>query len=193
MRHRDLNNVHNKVGWVVNCDDHLCFGWSLLRDWAVKISWVGSGAPLPIFSFKPYTLCQVRNNISVNWVNCFESLKDSLGVIISSVLFTCTGDAIVMLDNSHNVEHSLFGLEHCLDLTIGGCLVYGGQSKKFVWTVEGLRRSSHISFIVRSWREVASPVRVFVICVGEQVIVLRWPLNVLGSDRVDIHRGCGID
>ena len=64
------------------------------------------------------------NNSGIYGINCLKTLKDSFGIIVSSVLFTGAGDAIVMLNNSYNIEHSFLGFDHGLNLVIRDCLVY---------------------------------------------------------------------
>jgi hypothetical protein len=98
-----------------------------------------------------------------------------------------------MLDYSNNVEHSLFGFKHCFDLTIRGCLVDSGQSKKFVWAVESLWGSSYISLVISSWREVPGPVWIFIVCIGEHVIILCGPINILCCNWININRWCWVD
>lgn len=193
MRYCDLNDIHSQVGRVMNRYCHFNVLCCVLRNRAIYKCWVCSVAPWPITWWKTGTFCKVCDNAGIYRIDCFKSIVNALGVVIGGVLFSSTGYAIMMLYYSNNIEHSLFCLKHGFDLLIGYALGNWGKCKQLVWAVQSLRGSSHVALVIGARGEISSPKRIFIICIREHVIVLGWPLNILGRNCINVHRGSRVD
>jgi hypothetical protein len=95
----------------------------------------------------------------------------------------------VVLHNTNNIHHSSLSIQHGVNLSVGGVFINTGESKQLVRTVKSVRGITDVLLGISPGSEVSSPVRDIVVRVGEHVIVLGRPNDVLGSESIDIHRG----
>lgn len=168
----DFYSTHLQVWWVVHSHHH-CISVlvSKLADWAVKIRCVCLLAPHPLIRDYSCVFSILLYNICIGWIRLLYCLVNSFLIIVRCMLLSCACDCIVVLSYTYCVQHNRFCKELFINLGVGSLIVYRTQWKQFIWTVESMRCSSDEFFVVCSRTEIASPKRVFVICIGKRIFV----------------------
>jgi len=123
MRHLNFNNLNGQIRWIVSSSNH-CSPTFLGLNWAVFPCAILSLTPLPISVWRRAdTFSKFRNNTSIYWICSTDTLENSAYVVVSGVLFTCSSDSIMMLNNSDNIHHNCFSFKHLFNLLISGLLI----------------------------------------------------------------------
>jgi hypothetical protein len=130
----DLLHIGGNAGWVVLSNNHVV-GLSVVgprSNRAVDVSAILTLTPSPSVFRNTLSLCNFIDNTSIDWVSGFNTLKDTVLVVIGDVLLSSSSNGIVMLHNTNNVHHSLLRLNESVDLCTRRLLVNTGHSKQLV-------------------------------------------------------------
>jgi len=196
MGYSDVCNLHWKVCWVVNCNKHLDLGILFkIRDWTIFVSRIVSKTPLPVICNESALISPEVESLSVHRVCVLELVKDLARVIICYVLSTSASCCIVMLNYTNSIHHFILG-GFCLLSKVwilDDFLIDRVEGENFVWRLEGMLRAADVLFIVCSRGEVTCPIWVLVICVGEHVVVLSRPGEIVCEHGIHIHRRSWVD
>ena len=95
-----------------------------------------------------------------------------------------------MLIVAHGVKHGIAGLLDGFELLISGLLVKNATSVELLRGVEIVLAESYLTLGVGARSEVTRPVLVLPIGIGEHIIVLGRPSDLLGLHSVDVVVDC---
>lgn len=169
-RHFNLHLANFIISWVVNCNYHFLVIWVTPRR-TVCIRAIGTLAPLP--PLRTIQLAdascrrQLLNHGCVLRHSGLDGFVGTLLVVITDMLFSCSSDTIVMLNNTNCVKHLTLALHHALKCFVWGRLSNSRHSKELIWRMHRVGSRSEIRFVVSSWSEIACPVFIWIISIGE--------------------------
>jgi hypothetical protein len=179
---------------VVHSDDHLGSLSVLGSNGAVQVSGVLLEAPLPgaFWLDACNVLSSLRHDVRVNLRVKLETLVNCEWVVISYSLFASACDGIMMLGDSNGVEYWWLGIHYLIILGLSEGLVQHLESVELVWSMGELGDSSDVFLVIRSAWEISSPETVFIVSIGEHVIVLGGPFNVQLIHSINVHSWSGV-
>ncbi len=97
-----------------------------------------------------------------------------------------------MLVYSEDVKHSETGFHQFINSSLVSCLVNDFQGEQLIGSHEVMGSPADIFLIIGSACEESRPEAVFVVGVGEHVVVPGGPLDVLLLQLVDVVGGSGV-
>lgn len=104
-----------------------------VTNWAVSISTILNGASLEGINIK--SCSRLSNFLDLSLILYIASiccLKNHISIIVSDMLFSCTGNSIVMLVNTKSIHHAIFGIKYLFNFLIRCILVDNFGGKQFV-------------------------------------------------------------
>mmetsp|Transcript_520 Transcript_520/g.542 ORF Transcript_520/g.542 Transcript_520/m.542 type:complete len:309 (-) Transcript_520:790-1716(-) len=188
VRDGNLGGREVKRRRVLNGDCHLStFSGVPAGNGAVKIRRVGLGALGPLISLKArHEVDTVLHEVAISLSGGVKSIVNSFSVVISDSLLGGSSDGVVVLVNSHHIKHGVFGFKNILNRRIFSFLSEANLGSDLVLSMGIVGGSSSVSLVVGTGREVAGPVGIGLVGVGEHIVGLGRPLHVMLLESIDI-------
>jgi len=120
-----------------------------------------------------------RHQASVHLVAGSNAFFQPSSVVICYVLSGCSGDAVVMLVNTHSIKHRKLCVKDSIDCFSSRCLVNCFFCENFVRRVQTCLAKSYLGFWVGSGCEETCPVVFVLIGVREHIIIFGGPCDLL--------------
>ena len=172
----------------MNCNRHFrAFLPLSLTDRAINVCTVCSNAPFPIFRVETCSFSQVLDHFAVCRVDLLKTVPNAINIVCCDTLLSSASYSIVVLDHTHYIKHRCLCIQHTLNLLVRCIPVECLDTEQLVGIVECVGCSAHIPFIICSGCEIPSPVGLRVISIGEHIVVLCTPNDLIFCDGIDVH------
>lgn len=124
--------------------------------------------------------------LSISRVVELNALPSFERVVVSSALFSCASDSVVMSENAQLVKNFVLCFNHFVNLLLGSLLVDCSKTVHLSGSMELVRKFTDVGFVVWSCSEVSCPELVRVICVRHHVVVLCGPFQVVAVNCLHV-------
>ena len=122
----------------------------------------------------------------VDWIALLNSRVNAEIIVISNMLLSGSTDSIMMLVDAHLLKHLLSCIEYLGKISSRSRLIDCLLREDLEAGMEVSTTVSYLLLAVCSACKVASPVAVSGVSVGEHIIILYWPDNVLLFQSIQI-------
>lgn len=109
-----------------------------------------------------------------------------LHIVVGYVLLGSARDGIVVLINTHPVQHFFLGFNDLFDLFLGDIFLDNSLREQEVGGVKVGLSVTNLFLSSLSGREVSRPVVLRIVRIGEHVVVFDWPCQILLVQGVDV-------
>jgi len=143
-------------------------------------------APLPLVIAlnSSQGLGDLLDELRVVLVVGFHGFEQDPGVVIGHMLLACACGCVMVLVHSESVHHHMVTLQKLIYGFLGGSLIYELERVEVAGANLVVRGPSDVLFVIGSASEVARPHAHVRVSVGEEVIILGRPLNVLVVESI---------